>query len=53
MEGFKCVLCKEHKLGWGSKKQFGNNPYPLAEYGECCDDCNKDVVAARISLIKK
>jgi len=38
----ECVLCAEYFVG------YGNNPYPLAEEGLCCDDCNNDVVYARL-----
>ncbi len=37
-----CVLCGEVIEGWG------NNPFPLAEEGECCDSCNNDVIIARL-----
>lgn len=43
-EGFVCVLCKKHSLGWGDKKEFGNNPEPLASEGECCGDCDRTKV---------
>lgn len=38
----RCVLCGRPITGWG------NNPYPLAEDGECCDDCNNAVIQARL-----
>mgnify|MGYP007072414628 FL=1 len=41
-EEFECVLCGE------KFNEYGNNPYPLAEEGECCDDCNNDVIYARL-----
>ena len=41
---FECVLCNEQTHG------YGNNPYPLADDGRCCDKCNIDVVHERISL---
>ena len=37
-----CVLCGEVING------YGNNPYPLAEEGECCDKCNNEVIYARL-----
>lgn len=37
-----CVLCGRPIMGWG------NNPYPLAEDGECCDQCNALVIQARL-----
>ena len=39
------MLCGE------KSNEYGNNPYPLAEEGECCDSCNNDVIAARIAMI--
>lgn len=50
IEGFKCVICGKWSLGWGSNKQYGNNPEPLASKGQCCSECNKAVVAARITM---
>ena len=41
-ENGTCVLCGRPITGWG------NNPYPLAEDGECCDQCNNLVVQARL-----
>lgn len=41
-ENGRCVLCGRPITGWG------NNPYPLAEDGECCDQCNNLVVQARL-----
>ena len=41
-ENGTCVLCGRPIRGWG------NNPYPLAEDGECCDDCNALVIEARL-----
>ena len=40
---YRCVLCKDIFGG------FGNNPWPLAEKGRCCDDCNLLVVASRLN----
>lgn len=38
-----CCLCGQEYEGWG------NNPYPLATEGECCDSCNMaKVIPARI-----
>jgi hypothetical protein len=46
-----CILCECEFEG------FGNNPEPLADGSKgdvCCDDCNKKVIAARLSeVIKK
>ena len=44
-EEFECVLCGE------KFNEYGNNPYPLAEEGECCDACNVDVIMARIEAM--
>lgn len=41
---FECVLCNEQTHG------YGNNPYPLADDGRCCDKCNIDVVHKRIEV---
>lgn len=37
-----CVLCGRFFQG------AGNNPWPLADHGSCCEDCNLDVLMARI-----
>ncbi len=39
-----CVICGKKFEGWG------NNPYPLAKEGLCCDECNFKVVQARLKL---
>ena len=39
---FTCCLCC--KTGKG----FGNNPFPVANEGKCCDSCNITVIRARI-----
>lgn len=39
----QCVLCLGVFFG------YGNNPWPLAETGRCCDDCNRRVVEARLA----
>lgn len=42
----KCCICGCEFEGWG------NNPWPVKESGECCDDCNISVVLAeRIKLL--
>ena len=48
-QGFKCVICEAWVMGYGSLKQYGNNPQPLAKNGECCDKCNELVIKARIN----
>ena len=46
-EGKKCVLCDS------VLETYGNNPAPLAQDGECCDDCNSTkVIPARVAWIK-
>ncbi len=52
-QGFKCVICEEWVMGYGSHKQYGNNPQPLVKHGECCDECNDLVIQARFKGIKK
>lgn len=42
-EKFKCCLCGKIILGWG------NNPWPLKDEGECCNNCNTyKVIPARL-----
>ena len=39
-----CCICGTKIEGWG------NNPYPVKEGGECCDNCNSlFVIPARIA----
>ena len=40
--GKECVMCG------GDAGEYGNNPAPLHTEGVCCDDCNQEVVMARI-----
>lgn len=41
-----CVICGKPFVGWG------NNPYPVADHGHCCDECNSVyVIPARIAEI--
>ena len=48
MKRIKCCLCGKTING------FGNNPYPLANEGQCCDDCNWNlVIPARVLDIYK
>lgn len=48
MEKKICCICGKEFEGWG------NNPYPLKDEGECCDDCNfKYVIPARIINMNK
>ena len=42
-----CCICGRKFDGWG------NNPWPIAEKGECCQACNfKHVIPARIALLR-
>ena len=44
----KCVFCGE------AIKDYGNDPYPVKEYGRCCDKCNMNyVIPARIEELAK
>lgn len=42
---FVCVLCGR------TCKGHGNNPEPLADRGECCEECNLRVIEARLSRL--
>lgn len=35
---FTCCICGKVVVEWG------NNPYPVKEEGECCDRCNNERV---------
>lgn len=42
----KCCICGKRFTGWG------NNPWPVKEEGECCNECNrKKVIPARIEMM--
>ena len=43
----KCCLCG------CDYDEFGNNPFPLANEGKCCDTCNQEVIKARLKAIFK
>lgn len=43
----KCVLCGCELEG------YGNNPYPLATEGRCCDVCDMRVVEARLDMARQ
>ena len=48
MKKYKCVLCGEAFFG------YGNNPWPLAKKGRCCNICNvTKVIPARVNLMFK
>ena len=39
----RCCICNRPIIG------YGNNPWPVKEEGECCDECNTTkVVPARL-----
>ena len=43
-----CCICGQVFVG------YGNNPWPVAEEGECCDQCNYDsVIPARLRKMKE
>jgi hypothetical protein len=43
-----CVLCGEPFT------EFGNNPWPTADDGDCCDNCNRSrVLPARTARLAK
>lgn len=45
---FKCCICGKHITN-----EYGNNPYPIYNAGECCNKCNyKEVIPARIINFK-
>ena len=52
-KGFICCLCGKRSLGWGDNQEYGNNPRPLKDKGECCDNCNETkVIPARLNRMK-
>ena len=41
-----CVICGREFEGWG------NNPDPVEDHGECCDECNMMyVIPARLAMM--
>ena len=43
-----CCICGQLFSGWG------NNPWPVADKGECCSICNlTTVIPARFEQMKK
>lgn len=43
-----CCICGREFTGWG------NNPWPVKEDGECCDECNRTkVIPARLMRVRK
>lgn len=44
---FTCCICGQHIKG-----EWGNNPFPVVNAGECCDKCNYSVVIpARLNTL--
>ena len=44
----ECVICGEKFNDWG------NNPWPIKDEGECCEFCNMTkVLPARIKRVRK
>ena len=39
-----CCICGKRFKG------YGNNPDPLKKEGRCCDECNKEVIKARLEM---
>ena len=46
-EKYTCCICGKEFEG------LGNNPYPLKEEERCCDECNKQVIYARLVNLAK
>lgn len=45
---FDCTICGRHIKG-----EYGNNPFPIQNAGECCERCNINIVIpARIKHFK-
>jgi hypothetical protein len=48
MKKICCICGDEDFIG------YGNNPWPVAEEGECCDQCNSDtVIPARLKMMQE
>ena len=43
---YACCICGKTFTG------YGHNPYPIKKGGECCPECNKQVIATRKQLAK-
>lgn len=43
---YVCCICGEICEG------YGHNPHPIKHGGECCPECNKQVIATRKQLMK-
>jgi hypothetical protein len=43
----KCCICKKEFIG------YGNNAWPIEDFGRCCDKCNYTrVIPERINKLK-
>lgn len=42
----RCCIC-----GKSLENEYGNNAWPIVDDGTCCDECNKAVVQARLTMI--
>src|SRR5262245_23701590 len=52
MENSYCCICPLSELtDWGNGVPKGHNPYPLRDYGRCCDRCNEDVTKCRAAIM--
>lgn len=40
-----CIICGKQIVG------YGNDPWPLADSGRCCDTCNSKVITARFERL--
>ena len=48
MSSIKCCICGQLFEGWG------NNPWPVVKDGNCCNECNINVVVpARIEMMNR
>lgn len=36
---FICIICCKEE-----DRDYGNNPWPISEKGDCCETCNRKVV---------
>jgi hypothetical protein len=47
-----CCLCGGECEEWLGSRGYGHNPWPLAEFGRCCDLCNGlKVLPSRIRMM--
>lgn len=45
---FTCCIC-----GKRIKNEWGHNPWPIKDEGECCSKCNEKVIAYRIIRLSR